>query len=529
MLLAGDAPAGLWDALAREVTERGYRLRRGSLDDLHGANGLTNLTTREVWVRHDVQPAQAVKTLAHELGHILLHTQPEPASATGSPATAARRHGAVDPAEGWVSCAGVREVEAESVAYLVTAAHGLDSDAYTFPYVASWASGPAATEGVPIGDIVTRTGTRVMRAAGQLIDTTPTAPTPSPATAALAARAEITAEHRSELREQTSRAVAITGTVWSSAAPCSASSPTATSSSPGNIGASWVPGYLAGRGLAPALEQVPFGYAPAGWTGLVDHLARLGYSDAQIEAAGMASRARTGRLVDRFRDRLILPVHDHAGELVGFVGRLGPDAVDDRYSPRYLNSPATPLFNKSEVLFGLGGHAARIQAGSQPVLCEGPLDAVAVDVAAARTGAADGRGRGVRDRVHHAARRTVDRAGRGPSDLSRPRRRPGRAARHRNGVAPAHRPRSPAGHRRRAARRHRSRRPGRRRPRHALADLVRDGPAGRPGGLRQHPGRGRPGRQPGPTTRRVPSAAPRHHHGSRPTSAPTTSGTSPTG
>ena len=149
-----------------------------------------------------------------------------------------------------------------------------------------------------------------------------------------------------------------------------------------------MPGYLADRGLAPALERVAFGYAPPGWTGLVDHLARLGYSDAQIEAAGMASRARTGRLVDRFRDRLILPVHDHDGELVGFVGRLGPDAVDDRYSPRYLNSPATPLFNKSDLVFGLGPHAARIQDGWQPVLCEGPLDAIAVDIAAARTGTA---------------------------------------------------------------------------------------------------------------------------------------------
>lgn len=66
-LLAGDAPAGLWHALARELTERGYQLRRGDLDDLRGANGLTNLTTRDVWVRHDVDPAQAAKTLVHEL------------------------------------------------------------------------------------------------------------------------------------------------------------------------------------------------------------------------------------------------------------------------------------------------------------------------------------------------------------------------------------------------------------------------------------------------------------------------------
>lgn len=385
-LLAGDAPDGLWDALAREVSERGYRLRRGSLDDLNGANGLTNLSTREVWVRHDVDAAQAAKTLAHELGHILLHTHPDPTD-TGDHNTGDTNSAATDPdnpAEVWVSCAGVREVEAESVAFLVTAAHGLDADDYTFPYVATWAAGPAATDGVPIGDIISRTGTRVMRAAGQLIDTALTASAPDPATAALAVRAEITAEHRSGLREQTSRAVAITATADERRALLGvvADSHQFFSS---RLGASWVPGYLADRGLAPALEQVALGYAPPGWTGLVDHLARLGYSDAQIEAAGMASRARTGRLVDRFRDRLILPVHDHAGELVGFVGRLGPNTVESRYAPRYLNSPATPLFSKSDLVFGLGPHAARIQDGWQPVLCEGPLDAIAVDVAATRT------------------------------------------------------------------------------------------------------------------------------------------------
>lgn len=385
-LLAGAAPDGLWDALAREVSERGYRLRRGTLDDLHGANGLTNLTTREVWVRHDVDPAQAAKTLAHELGHILLHTHLDPGDTTTTSNDGSSADTDTDTAvEGWLSCAGIREVETESVAFLVTAAHGLHSDDYTFPYVATWAAGPAATNDVPIGDIITRTGTRVMRAAGQIIDTTLEPTSPEPVVAALAARAEITAEHRSELREQTSRAVATTtvderrtllGVVADSHLYFAS-----------RLGASWVPGYLAGRGLAPALEQVSVGYAPPGWTGLVDHLARLGYSDAQIEAAGMASRARTGRLVDRFRDRLILPVHDHHGELVGFVGRLGPAAVDDRYSPRYLNSPATSLFTKSDLVFGLGPHAKRIQDGWRPVLCEGPLDAVAVDIAAARTGA----------------------------------------------------------------------------------------------------------------------------------------------
>lgn len=407
-LLAGDAPDGLWDALALEVSERGYRLRRGTLDDLHGANGLTNLTTREVWVRHDVDPAQAAKTLVHELGHILLHTRPDPTdTAGGSGDGSSGDPETVSSAEGWVSCVGIREVEAESVAFLVTAAHGLDSDDYTFPYVASWAAGPAATDGVPIGDIITRTGTRVMRAAGQIIDTTLVPTTPDPGTAALAARAEITAERGGQLREQTSRAVAITITVSERRTLLGVVADSHHYFT-NHVGSSWVPGYLAGRGLAPALDNLSCGYAPPGWTGLVDHLARLGYSDAQIEAAGMASRARTGRLVDRFRDRLILPVHDHNRELVGFVGRLGPDAVDDRYSPRYLNSPATPLFTKSNLMFGLGPHTARIQDGWKPVLCEGPLDALAVDIAAAHTGTAmvGVAACGTAFTPHHAARLT---------------------------------------------------------------------------------------------------------------------------
>ena len=147
-----------------------------------------------------------------------------------------------------MSCAGIREVEAESVAFLVTAAHGLDSDDYTFPYVATWAAGPAATDGVPIGDIITRTGTRVMRAAGQIIDTTLMPATPDPTTAALAARAEITADHGSQLREQTSRAVAITTTVSERRTLLGvvADSQQFFTS---RLGASWVPGYLADRGL----------------------------------------------------------------------------------------------------------------------------------------------------------------------------------------------------------------------------------------------------------------------------------------
>ena len=124
VLLAGRAPAGLWGALVDEVSQRGYRLLRGPADALSGANGVTKVTEREVWVRDDVDDAQAVKTLTHELAHIILHTD------TGQPN----------------DCAGIREVEAESVAHLVMATHGMQTGNYSFPYVATWAYPLAAVE-----------------------------------------------------------------------------------------------------------------------------------------------------------------------------------------------------------------------------------------------------------------------------------------------------------------------------------------------------------------------------------------------
>lgn len=153
-LLTGQAPDGLWDALASQVTARGYQLERG---DCAGANGFTDYTTHTVRIRDDVDDAQAVKTLAHELGHILLH---EPS---------------VDAPTSRALCRGQREVEAESVAHLVTATHGLDSSQYTFIYLAGWAEEalPHHPEGTTVTDVITQTGTRVLRAAHQMLDDAP--------------------------------------------------------------------------------------------------------------------------------------------------------------------------------------------------------------------------------------------------------------------------------------------------------------------------------------------------------------------
>ncbi len=150
-LLQGTAPPGLWDGLVAQLQDLGFEVVTVPTSaDIGGANGVTNFTTRVVQVRTDMDDAAQVKTLAHELGHALLH---DPAR-TG-----------IDPRD---IHRGVLEVEAESVAYLIGAAHGMDTTGYTLPYVATWAGGkdPAAT--------VRATAERVVRTARTILDTLPT-------------------------------------------------------------------------------------------------------------------------------------------------------------------------------------------------------------------------------------------------------------------------------------------------------------------------------------------------------------------
>ena len=125
-LLTGPAPEHLWDRLAGLVADDGFTLERG---DCHGANGYTDFRNRIVRVRDDVDPAQAVKTLAHELGHI----------------RADHENRFADQYRTSPRCRGQAEVEAESIAHLVTSAAGLDTGAYSVPYLAGWSGDdPAA-------------------------------------------------------------------------------------------------------------------------------------------------------------------------------------------------------------------------------------------------------------------------------------------------------------------------------------------------------------------------------------------------
>jgi len=144
---------------------------------------------------------------------------------------------------------------------------------------------------------------------------------------------------------------------------------------------SWAQHYLADRFGEDITDDHRFqpGQAPAGWTSLVDHLRRRGVTDEEMLITGVAVIASTGRLIDRFRDRVVFPIL-HDGTVLGFVGRRRPDFTDvDRTGPKYLNTGDTPLFHKGAQLFGALDD--QLSVGAIPVIVEGPMDAIAVTLA----------------------------------------------------------------------------------------------------------------------------------------------------
>jgi DNA primase catalytic core len=152
---------------------------------------------------------------------------------------------------------------------------------------------------------------------------------------------------------------------------------------------SWVPGYLASRGLeAVLLPTSPWkvGYAPPSWTALTSHLRELGYSDEAMLRSGLAVPGKDGKPRDMFHDRLMIPVRRSAERpgdrvVIAFVGRRRPDAGDEQ-GPKYLNSPNTELYVKGHVLPGLAEGQRFLDQGAQPVIVEGVTDAWAVSIAA---------------------------------------------------------------------------------------------------------------------------------------------------
>ena len=144
--------------------------------------------------------------------------------------------------------------------------------------------------------------------------------------------------------------------------------------------------YLEQRGLSGAtMEQFQLGYAPDSWDALLRHLGQVeGVTPLQLEAAGLAVPRQEGQgHYDRFRQRLMIPIRDRQGRVVGFGGR----SLDGR-EPKYLNSPETAVFEKGKILFGLDVAAGAIHKADAAVVVEGYFDVIALHGAGVRNSVA---------------------------------------------------------------------------------------------------------------------------------------------
>ena len=352
----GAVPPGVWDALTWLARREGFAVERA---DSVAGDSETRWGAHRIRVSPGLGLEAAARALLHELGHALAH-----ASLAHLPGT------------GTAGCRGIQKVEADSIACIVAARLGMDTSFYRWPYVASWAgSDPRARP----EETVRSAGERIARVAGiaashldAVLFCVPDQQAPGVRPAVLGSG---TPEH----------AVAARRAATEGAPPAAVLSRVLLEAERfhrARLGGSWVPGYLAERGLDQAVaERWRIGYAPAGWTALTSHLRRLGYNDAAIEAAGLARRSSRGTLIDHFRDRVMLAIRDERGRIAGFIGRSRPGAGPD--VPKYLNSPETALYTKGDLLFGLHEAREQLARGAKPVIVEGPFDAIAVTVAGA--------------------------------------------------------------------------------------------------------------------------------------------------
>jgi DNA primase len=150
-------------------------------------------------------------------------------------------------------------------------------------------------------------------------------------------------------------------------------------------GAAAARAFLAERGFEQAdAERFGVGYAPAEWEALTRHLRGRGFTEQELLAGGLATQGRRGAM-DRFRNRLIWPIRDLTGDVIAFGARkLNPD--ED--GPKYLNTPETPLFKKSSVLYGADLAKRDIAQRRQAVIVEGYTDVMACHLAGVTTAVA---------------------------------------------------------------------------------------------------------------------------------------------
>jgi len=129
------------------------------------------------------------------------------------------------------------------------------------------------------------------------------------------------------------------------------------------------------RGLTDAtIETFGLGYAPDSWDAALGYFTEKGYSDQELLDVGLLSSRESGGYYDRFRNRVMIPIRDERGRMAGFGARI----LDPNDVPKFLNSPETPLFSKSRLLYGLDRARKPIRVADQAVIVEGYLDVIAL-------------------------------------------------------------------------------------------------------------------------------------------------------
>lgn len=143
--------------------------------------------------------------------------------------------------------------------------------------------------------------------------------------------------------------------------------------------------FLLNRGFDSAsTEMFGVGYAPQGWDSLTKHLKSRGFTDQELLAGGLVSQGNRG-IYDRFRGRLVWPIRELGGEVIGFGARK---LYDDDEGPKYLNTPETPIYKKSMVLYGLDLARKQISKDQSAVIVEGYTDVMAAHLAGVGTAVA---------------------------------------------------------------------------------------------------------------------------------------------
>ncbi len=133
--------------------------------------------------------------------------------------------------------------------------------------------------------------------------------------------------------------------------------------------------YLHKRGLQDeTLEAFGLGYAPNSWDETHRYFLSKGYTEKELQDAGMVSERDTGGIYDKFRHRITFPIRDDRGRMAGFGARI----LDPNDIPKFLNSPQTPLFDKGKLLYGLDRARKPIRTQDQAVIVEGYLDVIAL-------------------------------------------------------------------------------------------------------------------------------------------------------